>query len=108
MATLGIATCCFISCKQDKTEASREHYIETKYMNQSVKPGDDFYEYAVGNWMKTAKIPGDQSYIGGFYDIVDSTKKRIRTVLEDAAKNQGKTGSIQQKVGDFYASEWIR
>lgn len=104
IATLGIAACCFISCKQDKTEASREHYIETKYMDQSVKPGDNFYEYAVGNWMKTAKIPGDQSYVGGFYDIVDSTKKRIRSVLEDAAKSQGKAGSIQQKVGDFYAS----
>lgn len=73
-------------------------------MDQSVKPGDNFYEYAVGNWMKTAKIPGDQSYVGGFYDIVDSTKKRVRSVLEDAAKSQGKAGSIQQKVGDFYAS----
>lgn len=39
VAALGIAVCCFISCKQDKTEASREHYIETKNMDQSVKPG---------------------------------------------------------------------
>jgi predicted metalloendopeptidase len=74
---LGIAVCCFISCKQNKTEAGREHYIETKNIDKSVKPGDDFYEYANGSWMKTAKIPGDQTYVGGFYDVVDSTKKEL-------------------------------
>jgi putative endopeptidase len=103
VVTLGIVGCCLISCKQNKAETAR-HYIETKYFDQSIKPGDDFYQYVNGSWMKTAKIPGDQTYIGSFYDVIDSTKIRVKSILEDAAKNESKVGSIQQKVGDFYAS----
>jgi putative endopeptidase len=103
VVTLGIVGCCLISCKQNKAETAR-HYIETKYFDQSTKPGDDFYQYVNGSWMKTAKIPGDQTYIGSFYDVIDSTKIRVKSILEDAAKNESKVGSIQQKVGDFYAS----
>lgn len=89
-----------VGCKK-KSEPS----IMTDYMDLSVKPGDDFYHYANGNWIRNNTIPEDRSSYESF-DIV--RKKRdgdIRSLLEEVAqKTDAEKGSITQKIRDFYVT----
>jgi putative endopeptidase len=88
-----------------KNETSNSAFLDTTGMDTSIHPGDNFFRYVNGNWIKNAKIPDDQSGWGSFYTLYDENLKKLRTILEDvsAKKDQAK-GSIAQKVGDYYAS----
>jgi len=73
-------------------------------MDRSVKPGDDFYRYANGGWLKLAA-----SHVGqGSYDnramLVEKTSQRVRDLIEEAAASHSASGSVSQKAGDYYAS----
>src|SRR5271166_5349118 len=64
----------------------------------------DFYQYAMGGWMKANPIPSDHSDWSSFSKLEESNLASLRTILETAAKANAPTGSNQQKIGDFYAS----
>ena len=91
----------FVSgCKQ-KMELS----IMTDYMDVSVRPGDDFYRYANGNWIKSNTIPEDRSTYESFNIVEKKRDEDIRTLLEEVAKNtDAQKGSIAQKIRDFYVT----
>ncbi len=93
----------FASCTNKKEEATRK-FIETGYMDSSVKPGDNFFLYVNGKWLDTAKIPSTESGVGAFLDIYNITKNRIHKILDSLANGNFSKGSIAQEVGDFYAS----
>ncbi|NID10524.1 M13 family metallopeptidase [Fibrella aestuarina] len=78
-------------------------FIDPKNMDASVKPGDDFYRYANGTWLKTNKVPASKTSWGSFNELREKSVEAMRSLLEDAAKNP-KKGRLQQMVGDFYAS----
>jgi putative endopeptidase len=79
--------------------------IDPAAMDLSVKPCDDFYQFANGTWLKNNPIPPEESIWGGFNEVRDRTRETLRTILEaTAAGRDWAPGSIQQKVGDFYAS----
>jgi len=84
--------------------ATTQHFIETANMDSSVKPGDNFYAFVNGKWLKTAEIPATETGIGSFLDVYNRTKEHLKIILEDAAKSGAAEGTIEQKVGDFYAS----
>lgn len=91
------------SCKNN-TEADRSYFDRTA-MDTTVQPGDDFFTYANGTWIKNSKIPDDQSGWGSFYSLYDENLKKMRTILDEtSAKKDHPKGSAAQKVGDFYAS----
>ena len=72
-------------------------------MNLSVKPGDDFYEYAEGNWIESHPVPADKSRYGEFDIVEDRTYDRVKGIVESAANNtSAPEGSIEQKIGEFY------
>ncbi|OGX85792.1 peptidase M13 [Hymenobacter lapidarius] len=75
-------------------------------IDQSVKPCEDFFHYASGNWLKNNPIPAAESRWGSFNELADNNNATLRAILNDAAKNAAKApkGSNAQKVGDFYAS----
>lgn len=52
-------------------------------MDRSVKPGDDFAEYASGQWMKHTQIPPDRSRYGAFDALRELSDLRVRTLLEE-------------------------
>src|ERR1044071_6155326 len=73
-------------------------------MDSSVKPGDDFYRYANGGWLKTVKVsPGQPSY-DNRATLNERTNKLVRDLIQGAATTHPPTGTTGQKVGDYYAS----
>ncbi|WP_460502037.1 M13 family metallopeptidase [Hymenobacter agri] len=80
--------------------------INIANIDPSVKPCEDFFHYASGNWLKNNPIPDAQSSWGAFNELIDRNQATLRTILTNAAANAAKApkGSNAQKVGDFYAS----
>jgi len=74
------------------------------HMDRSVSPGVDFAKYAWGGWGARTAIPADKARWGSGDMLGENNWARIRSILEEAAAKSGTPGSIQQKVGDFYAS----
>ncbi len=84
--------------------AQETHDVDRKGIDTSVKPGDDFYRYANGAWMKTAQIPADRSSFGPGVVLTEKNNAEVRALIQDAAKGTPAHGSNAQKVGDYYAS----
>ena len=80
------------------------HGIVVANMDRSVTPGDDFYHYANGSWIKRTEIPPDRSDIGVFFSLIDLSEKRIAGLIEEAAKANAPAGSNTRKIADFYHS----
>ena len=78
--------------------------VDLRGMDKSVKPGDNFFDYANGAWDKTVQIPSDRPSWGSFDELGELSRTRTRTIIEESAKTKGAPGSNQQKVGDMYAS----
>jgi putative endopeptidase len=73
-------------------------------MDRSVRPGDDFYLYANGGWLKHAEIPPDRVSIGVFNTLFDQANKRTADLIEEIAKSNPPAGSEQRKIADLYNS----
>ncbi len=76
--------------------------IDTGAMDKSAVPGDDFYAYANGAWLKRTEIPADQSAWGSFNALNEIARQRTRALIEDAGK--ANPGGETKKVADFYTS----
>jgi putative endopeptidase len=69
----------------------------------SVKPGDDFYDYVGGTYVRGLKIPDDLSRYGSFDALGDLSRRRVRAILEEmAAGAPARPMSDDQKIGAFY------
>jgi len=84
-----------------KTET---HGIAVDNMDPSVRPGDDFYDYANGNWIKRTEIPPDRSRIGVFTALDDLSNKRTVGLIEETVKANAPAGSNARKIADLYTS----
>jgi len=88
-----------------KSIAPTEKAIDPKNMDPSVKPGDDFFEYANGGWLKAHEIPADQVEWGGFVELSEHNTAVLQSVMDEAAAQKGApAGSPTQMVGDFYVA----
>ena len=83
--------------------APGDQNVNTQDMDRSIKPGDDFYRYANGGWLKTAAIPAGQQSFDTRAILAGKTSQRVRDLIQDAAATPSVRGSIAQKVGDYYA-----
>jgi len=97
-----------LSCQSNKSKEGaqevRTNFFDVSGMDTTVNPGDNFFQYANGAWMKNTQIPASETGWGSFYILADENLQKLKTVLENAAQSNSKKGSDQQKAGDFYAS----
>ncbi|HJT68886.1 MAG TPA: M13 family metallopeptidase, partial [Terriglobales bacterium] len=70
----------------------------------SIKPGDDFYHYANGGWLKATSIPSGKSSYDTRAVLAERTSRQVRELIQSAASAHAMRGSIEQKVGDYYTS----
>jgi putative endopeptidase len=73
-------------------------------IDSSKKPGDDFFMYVNSIWYDTARIPASQSGVGSYSFLNFPQRIRMQGILDSIAGSNNPAGSIEQKVGDFYAS----
>ena len=73
-----------------------------KNFDKSVRPQDDFYQFATGGWQKNNPLPAAYSRFGSFDQLQEDNNKRINSILSDLQKKKFKKGSIEQKLSDFY------
>jgi putative endopeptidase len=78
--------------------------FDTANLDKTCKPCDDFYQFAMGGWMKSNPIPPEYSSWGTFTQLADKNQQNLRQILEDAVSAKAVPGSNEQKIGDFYAS----
>lgn len=76
--------------------------IDKNNMDLTVKPGDDFYEYSVGNWLKTHPLDPQHPMNGSFVDLEEQNNDRIRELVEGYANTPQKQGTLGQKIGSLY------
>ena len=76
--------------------------FDTSGMDTSVKPGDDFFEYVGGTWLKNTEIPADKTSYGTFVILRDKSEADVQATIEENAKAEHAPGSVGQKVADFY------
>jgi len=84
--------------------ALETHGIAVANVGRSVNPGDDFYHYANGTWIRRTEIPPDRSYVGIWSSLTDLSRKRSAELIEDATKANAPDGSSARKIADLYHS----
>jgi len=83
---------------------AKQKFLDPAGMDSSIKPGDNFYLFVNGGWLKNTPIPASEPALGSFLNLTNSTKEKLHGILEDLSKTKQTPGSIEQKVADFYAS----
>ena len=86
----------------DKGKKKRK-FIDPANMDLSVKPGDNFYLYANGNWLRENKVPASKTRWGSFDQLGEESSKKMQLLLQEASSTGMKDPKIQ-KIGDFYLS----
>ena len=89
-------------CKQ-AADTDKKRVIITG-IDSSKKPGDDFFMYANSIWYDTAQIPASQSGVGSYSFLNYPQRIRLQAILDSVSASNNPAGSIEQKVGDFYAA----
>src|SRR5260370_25898089 len=77
--------------------------IDPNNMDPSVKPADDFFFYANGDWIKRTEIPPEYSRWGSFNQLIEHNNDALHAIAEKAAKAKGNDPD-GKKDGDYYAS----
>jgi putative endopeptidase len=108
LAGAAIATVGLVSCQskdgEDSSAKKDFKFIDRANMDTTISPGDDFFLYANGAWLKNTQIPGDKTRWGSFDELRDRTNKDVRALLDAAASSNAAAGSTERNVGDFYKS----
>ena len=92
----------FSACQAPEKKPAPDFLADN--IDSTVNPANDFFDYANGAWIKKNPIPADQSGWGIGYLVQEDIYNRLRDINEKAAKTQSASGSISQKIGDFWYS----
>lgn len=107
----GAAIVALASCQSgnngtaQKTEAPAFKALDPANMDTTVHPGDNFFLYAGGNWLKNNPVPSTETRWGSFDLLVQNNYNKLHELLDSAAAiTNAQAGSAVQKVGDYYRS----
>ncbi len=109
-AALGAATAIACTCFVVAGTGARTQLpsfargIDLDGMDRAVRPGDDFFAFANGTWVKKTPIPADRSGYGIDTQVEEVTAQRTAELITATAAGQAAAGSEAQKIADYYAS----
>jgi putative endopeptidase len=95
---LGLAFCALGAFAQTNLSSG----IDLKNLDTSIKPGDDFYHYAAGGWLKSHPLDAEHAENGAFVDLQELNQKRIQGIILEYASKPQQKGSLGQKIGSLY------
>jgi len=75
---------------QCSSNENKGHGFDLDGMDKTANPAQDFYQYAVGNWVKNNPIPDEYSYWGSFSILAENNYKVLKEILEKSVKNTSK------------------
>src|SRR5215469_13770742 len=78
--------------------------VDLAAIDHAVKPGDDFFAYANGTWVKTATIPADRSNTGTFFEVFEKAEQQTSDLIKNAGASNPAAGSDARRIADYYAS----
>jgi putative endopeptidase len=84
--------------------AQTTHGVDLSAIDTTVKPGDNFYLYSNGNWIKNTTIPADRTAVGTFSILADRADKQVATLIADAAKSNPAPNTDPRRIADLYHS----
>ena len=96
LTIMAMATLTVGAVAQNKSGLRQENF------DKSVRPQDDFYQYATGGWQKNNPLPAAYSRFGSFDMLQEDNNKRINTILTDLQKKTYAAGTTERKLSDFY------
>jgi putative endopeptidase len=99
---IGSMIACAVKPKTNSKEAKTNSGFSVENMDKSVKPGEDFFRYVNGTWLKNTEIPGDKVQWGSFMELRENNQKQLKEVFEKAAASKAEKGTALQKIGDLY------
>ncbi|WP_335910476.1 M13 family metallopeptidase [Shewanella indica] len=103
--SLGLASCASQQAPQSQAEVKKVSGIELENFDHQVRHQDDFYYSVNGKWLATTPIPADKSNYGAFSVLYEESQAALKQIIEEAAAKPNKAeGSVEQKIGDFYAA----
>ena len=99
----------FSSCEQtsktDNVPEKKENLaIDKKDMNQVAKPGDNFFEYANGGWIKSNPVPSDKTQYGSFTVLYDNNQIKLKELITEVSKAKNEPNTNAQKIADCFNS----
>jgi endothelin-converting enzyme/putative endopeptidase len=106
ITALVLALCVLLSFPgvAQQTAEQSTHGIQVQNIDRSAKPGDDFYQYANGEYLKRTEIPPDRAAVGVFNKLADLANKRTADLIEEIAKSNPAAGSETRKIADLFNS----
>src|SRR5699024_2726625 len=109
---LAIVAACLVSCKNNqkkdmaKNDEQQHHGLDLEYMDTTVSPKQDFYNYVNGTWMKETEIPGDHKSWGSFQNLRKTTDHNVLVMIDSLESNNDyASDSDQAKALDIYQTK---
>jgi putative endopeptidase len=98
-----------VSCNDNQNASKKENLAAQKEVvfdgiTDSIKPGDDFFNHVNKTWYDNAVIAEDQIGVGAYRFLNIPQQELLKNILDEVSKSEHPEGSVEQLVGDFYAS----
>jgi putative endopeptidase len=78
--------------------------VDLTAQKEGVKPGDNFFAYMNGHWVDTFELPADRTNYGAFTVLAERSRDRTKAIIDEVSSGDYPEGSVEQKIGDYYAS----
>ena len=102
---LGLLACSTPQKKEEvKIEVEKTPAFALSNLDTTISPCEDFYQYAIGGWLKDNPIPSTESRWSSFNVVTDSNNAKLKKIFNEFSSKEFEKGSLEQKVGDFYKS----